>query len=88
MEEGLGALIWLLFDLFLCITGRIVITAISLGHWRGERFRKGEAKIYGPAGALSFVRDGQRVITSNGLLLIGVGFYFFLVLGLVYFFSR
>ena len=88
MEDGLGAFVWLLFDFFLCITGRIVITAISFGRWRGEKFRKKEAQIYGPAGALSFVRDGQRVITSNGLLLVGLAFYIFLVFGLVYFFSK
>jgi len=38
---------------------------------------KDEARIYGPAGALSFVRDGQRVVTALGLSVVGGAFYFF-----------
>lgn len=66
---------WLLLDLVLVGTGRLFVWLISLGSWRGERVGADEALIHGPAGALSFTVDGQRVFTRLGLLLIGLLFH-------------
>ena len=56
-------------------TGRIVIWLVSFGKWRGEPLFGDEGRIYGAAGALSFVRDGRRFITDTGLLAVGIAFY-------------
>lgn len=79
MEEGLALLAWLSFELVLLFTGKGVITALSLGRWRGEQISKKEGHTYSAAGSLSFVRDGQRVVTATGLLFAGLGFYAALV---------
>jgi hypothetical protein len=84
LEEGLALLAWLAIESFLLFTGRGVITAVSLGRWRGERIDKKEGRIYSAAGSLSFVRDGRRVITANGMFFAGLGFYVALVALLVY----
>ena len=60
-------------------TGRGIVWLISLGQWRGEPLFGDEGRIHGAAGALSFVRDGKRVVTDTGLLFIGVAFYVALV---------
>lgn len=57
------------------LTGRIVVWLVSLGKWRGERWLGEEGRIHGAAGALSFVRDGTRIITDTGLFLFGLAFY-------------
>lgn len=64
-------------------TGRGLVWLISFGRWRGEALLGEEARIYGPAGALSFVRDGQRVITDMGLQFFGAAFYVVLIVVLV-----
>ena len=64
-------------------TGQLVVRLITRGRWRGEDLRGDEGRIYGPAGALSFVRDGQRVITNTGLSFIGSAFYVFLLVAAV-----
>lgn len=56
-------------------TGRVVVWFVSFGRWRGEKLLGDEGRIYGAAGALSFVRDGRRVITDTGLVLFGIAFY-------------
>ena len=56
-------------------TGRLIVWLVSFGKWRGEPLFGEEGRIYGAAGALSFVRDGRRVITHTGLLFVGVAFY-------------
>jgi len=60
-------------------TGRLVVWLVSFGKWRGELLFGDEGRIYGAAGALSFVRDGKRVISETGLLFVGVAFYVTLV---------
>lgn len=65
-----------LINVVLVLTGKVLIALVSLGQWRGERLMKNEARIYGPAGALTFVRDGQRVVTALGLSVLGGVFYF------------
>ena len=61
-------------------TGRVVVWLVSFGQWRGEHLRGDEGRIYGAAGALSFVRDGRRIITDTGLLFFGIAFYVVLLL--------
>lgn len=64
-------------------TGRGIVWLISFGRWRGDALFGEEARKYGPAGALSFVRDGQRVITDIGLQFFGAAFYVVLLVVLV-----
>lgn len=75
MGEAIGALLWMILEVALVLTGKVVVAVASFGRWRGERLSSTESRIYGPAGALSFKRDGQRVVTANGLLFVGVLFY-------------
>lgn len=83
MEELLALSAWLLVEVVLLNTGRAVVFLATLGRWRGERLGGKEGRIHGPAGALSFKRDGQRVVTVNGLLLVGIAFYIALVFALI-----
>lgn len=84
MEEGLAVLLWLSVELLLIYTGRGVIAALSLGCWRGEQIQRKEGRIHSAAGSLSFVRDGQRVVTAGGLFFAGLVFYIALMFLLVY----
>lgn len=52
--------------------GRLAVWIFSLSKWRGEPLFGDEGRIFGAAGALSFVRDGQRAITETGLLFAGI----------------
>ena len=76
MEELLAFVVWLLVEVILLKTGKAVVSLGTLGRWRGEKVSEKEGRIHGLAGALSFKRDGQRVITTNGLLVVGFLFYF------------
>lgn len=69
------AVIELVFWVIFVETGRFVVAIISLGRWRGTVRRNNEERIYGAAGALSFCRDGTRIITTVGLCWIGFLFY-------------
>ena len=71
MDEIIGALL----GVIAMQTGRVVVWLVSFGNWRGEPLFGDEGRIYGAAGALSFVRDGRRVITDTGLLFVGVVFF-------------
>ena len=71
MDEIIGGVL----GVFTIQTGRVVVWLVSFGKWRGEPLFGDEGRIYGAAGALSFVRDGRRVITDTGLLFVGVVFY-------------
>jgi hypothetical protein len=71
MDEIIGGV----FMMVTVITGRVIVRLVSLGRWRGEPLFGNEGRIYGAAGALSFVRDGQRVITETGLMFVGLAFY-------------
>lgn len=84
MAEVIAWLLWSSIDLVLVFTGKIVVTAASLGQWRGERWRSKESRIHGAAGALCFKRDGQRVFTTTGLLWVGALFYVLLVVILLW----
>ena len=75
-----------LFDEVTKFLGRVVLWVVSLGQWRGERFREDEAAIHGAAGSIWFKREGQVVFTDSGLLFIGVGFYCFCFLSLFFWF--
>ena len=84
MGEVIAALLWAALELLLLFTGRWVVMTISLGRWRAERITSGEGRIYGAAGALSFKRDGRRVVTSTGQFLAGVLFYVLLIAALIW----
>ena len=75
MGELFASLLLGAVEVLLVLTGKVVVAVATIGRWRGEHLAKSEAHIYGPAGALSFKREGQRVITATGMLLIGVLFY-------------
>ena len=68
MAEIITAFVWELLELFLAITGQFLVWALSFGRWRSESLRENESRVFAAAGALSFVREGQRVITSTGLV--------------------
>lgn len=61
-----------LVELFFVLLGKLVVPILTFGLWRGERLTTDEYKIHSAAGALSFVVDGQRVISHIGLLFVGV----------------
>lgn len=75
MLEFLAALAWGAVDLALVLSGKFFVQMVSLGRWRGESLDGSEGRVHGPAGALSFKRDGQRVLTLSGLLFAGLAFY-------------
>jgi hypothetical protein len=79
MEELLLIVVSFILDVLLRGTGRAVVLLGSFGRWRGEDVVTREGRIYGASGALSFTRDGQRFVTSTGLLLAGLLFYAALV---------
>jgi hypothetical protein len=64
-------------------TGRLVVWAVSLGRWRSVSLLSDEDRIYGPAGALSYVHQGKRVFTGTGVLFVGTMFYILMVLCLL-----
>lgn len=78
----------LIFELVFIGTGKVLVMVFSLGQWRGESIFGKESQIHGAAGALSFVRDGQRVITTTGMTIVGFLFYIALVTLLVIGVSR
>ncbi|WP_168105305.1 hypothetical protein [Ramlibacter lithotrophicus] len=72
-------------EVLLAITGRFAVWLFSLGRWRAESLDGEEGRIYGAAGALSFIREGRRVITATGQLFAGILFcVFFAGLGMLY----
>jgi len=83
MDHLLGAFFEVVFGTIFVATGRVIVAVFSLGRWRGASPFDNEEKIYGRAGALSFVRDGRRVVTTNGTCLLGFLFYFLVVVLLI-----
>lgn len=75
MEHILSEVVLTALKFIVIQTGRVLVWLTSWGHWRGEALLGEEGRMYGAAGALSFVRDGQRVITDIGLQFIGAAFY-------------
>ena len=67
MTDLVVAVLWSAVDVLLMATGALLVRALSLGRWRTEDARHKEAPMFAPAGALSFRRDGQRVVTATGL---------------------
>jgi hypothetical protein len=62
-------------EVFVVLSGRFAVWAFSFGRWRGESLDGEEGRIYGAAGAFSFVREGRRVVTHTGQLFAGIAFY-------------
>ena len=81
MDTLLGTAI----EVLLAITGRFAVWLFSLGRWRAESLDGEEGRIYGAAGALSFIREGRRVITTTGQVFAGIAFCVVLAgLGVLY----
>ncbi|WP_395669765.1 hypothetical protein [Rhodoferax sp.] len=80
MDEIIGRML----EIIAVQTGRVIVWLVSFGNWRGEPLFGDEGRIYGAAGALSFVRDGRRVVTHTGLFFAGVFFYVALFAALIY----
>ena len=83
MTDLVVAVLWSAVDVLLIATGALLVRALSLGRWRTEDARNREARMFAPAGALSFRRDGQRVVTATGVYMAGSAFYAVLVVVLV-----
>ena len=83
MTDLVVAVLWSAVDVLLIATGALLVRALSLGRWRTEDARHKEARMFAPAGALSFRRDGQRVVTATGVYMAGSAFYAVLVVVLV-----
>lgn len=62
-------------DLFLTMTGKVLVPVLSIGFWRADALLKEEGRIYAAAGSLSFRHNGKRVITHTGQLFLGLAFY-------------
>ena len=62
-------------EIFLALTGKVLVFLLSFGAWRSESLFGNESSIHAAAGALSFVREGRRVITVTGQQLLGMLFY-------------
>lgn len=75
MTEFLVAMLWSVFEVLIVFTGAQVVRVVSLGRWRSERWGSNEARALSAAGALSFRHEGQRVVTTNGLIVVGLLFY-------------
>lgn len=83
MTELVFAVLWSAIEGLLILTGALVVRTASWGRWRTEHWGSNEARIFGAAGALSFRREGRRVVTTNGLVFAGLLFYVLLVLVVV-----
>ena len=79
MTEILVAMLWSVFEVLIVFTGAQVVRVVSLGRWRSERWSSNEARTWSAAGALSFRDEGKRVVTTNGLVFVGLLFYVLLV---------
>ncbi len=75
MLDALAVLLWSAVEFVLVVTAKWLVPRLSLGRWRAESLDGSEGRVHGPAGALSFRRDGKRVLTPTGLLFVGVAFY-------------
>ena len=83
MDLIAGAINYFLIDLIAVSIGRVAVAVLTLGRWRGEAMGGREARIHSRAGALSFVVDGQRVLTRAALALVGVVAMVMLAVGAV-----
>lgn len=71
---------WFVVELVLAFTGKVVVWAFSLGRWGSESLGENESLVFAAAGALSFLREGRRVVTITGLVLAGLAFYLLVLL--------
>jgi hypothetical protein len=88
MEEAFAFVTFVVVEVLLIQTGRAVVWCVSNGRWRGEDLSQKEGRIHGPAGALTFLRDGQRVVTVNGMLFAGIAFYVMAAIGFIAWFAH
>lgn len=70
--DRMDSVLFAALEVFLTVTGRLAVWLFSFGRWRGEPLGSDEGRIFGPAGALSFVREGHRVVTHTGQFFAGI----------------
>ncbi len=87
MGDLILALTWGIFELLLVGTGALVIRAVSLGGWKTERLSSNEHGVRAAAGALTFVQDGARVVTTVGQTVVGLAVWLATLCAAVYFWS-
>lgn len=75
MTDVVVVILWSVVEMLMVGTGALVVRLVSRGRWRAEPTGCNEARTFGAAGALSFLREGQRVVTTNGLMFAGLMFY-------------
>lgn len=75
MTDVVVVILWSVVEMLMVGTGALVVRLVSRGRWRTEPRGCNEARTFGAAGALSFLREGQRVVTANGLMFAGLMFY-------------
>ena len=59
-------------ELALTFLGRLVVRVVSFGRWSAEAWTRNESSSLAPAGALSYVSEGRRVVTYAGQQLAGL----------------
>ncbi len=79
MDEILGVVLgWML-----ALIGRVLIFIGTFGRWKCEGIISTEHRMRSAAGALSYVRDGRRVVTPLGQMIAGSALCVALVIFLV-----
>lgn len=79
MTEFVVAMLWSAVEVLVVFTGAQVVRVVRLGRWRTVPRGNDEARVVGAAGALSFRREGQRVVTADGSMWMGLLFCALLV---------
>lgn len=81
MGDVLAWLAWMAFDFLVVGMGRLAVRLVSFNSWRGEAWGGDEGRHYAPAGSLSFVLQGRRIITYHGLFGAGLMAWVMVVVG-------
>lgn len=60
------------FELLLTLTGRLVVWGATLGRCRCDDLGSEDHRMHGASGTLWYARDGRKVVTTTGQLLVGL----------------
>lgn len=82
MVELLNSVFWDLIYGALVKFGAVLVRAASGGRWKAEPLLSQAHRLRSPAGALSYMADGVRVVTSTGQALAAVLVWALLGVGL------
>lgn len=88
MAEFVASILWLIVEVVLVYAGKAAVWCVSVGCWRSESLGGEEGRIYAAAGGLSFVRDGQRVVTPTGQLFAGLAFCALLIVAVIFYVAK